>query len=79
MPFRKAHHVTAQIVKVAATKGCDLSELDIKEMQKIEPAITASVKNVLSVVDSVKSRTSPGGTSPLRVREAVRAAKEKLK
>ena len=41
--------------------------LPLKEMQAIEPKITAAALGVLSVEASVKSRTSYGGTAPKNV------------
>ena len=67
MPFRDAHHVTGAIVKLAETKGCDLDSLPLEAMQSVEPRITGDVYGVLSVENSVKSRTSYGGTSPQNV------------
>lgn len=64
LPFRKCHHITGQIVKLAEKKNCDLADLPLSEMQKIEPKITKEVYKVLSVENSVKSRNSFGGTSP---------------
>ncbi|ESR24180.1 argininosuccinate lyase [Lutibaculum baratangense] len=78
MPFREAHHVTGRIVGLADGKGCELAELSLQEMQGIEPRITEAVFGVLSVENSVKSRTSEGGTSPENVRAAVRAWRERL-
>lgn len=49
MPFRKAHHVTGAIVKLAEEKGSTLDELDIKDLQSIEPAITHEIYKVLKV------------------------------
>lgn len=77
IPFRQAHHVTAKIVKIASEKNCMLDALPIAEMQKIEPRITADVYNVLTVEQSVASRISEGGTSPVRVKEAIKVAKKK--
>lgn len=77
MPFRKAHHVTGQIVKLAASRQCGLEDISLKDMQRIESGITKAVFSVLGVENSVKSRTSFGGTSPVRVREAIKAAKAK--
>jgi argininosuccinate lyase len=68
MPFREAHHVTGRIVARAATDKVSLSELPLHEMQAIEPRINADVFDVLSVDNSVKSRTSFGGTAPKNVR-----------
>jgi argininosuccinate lyase len=67
MPFRDAHHVTGRIVAKASKDGVPLHQLPLKEMQAIEPKITAEVMGVLSVEASVKSRTSYGGTAPKNV------------
>ncbi|MDX2083249.1 MAG: argininosuccinate lyase [Rickettsiales bacterium] len=78
IPFRKAHHITGKIVKIAENKGVDLHQLKLSEMQKIEKKITTKIFEVLSVENSVKSRTSFGGTSHLRVREQINRAKKLL-
>lgn len=72
MPFRDAHHVTGSIVKAAETKGLDLDKLPLADMQAIEPKITKAVFSVLSVENSVKSRTSYGGTAPQNVLKMAR-------
>ena len=43
LPFRRAHHVTGEIVKRAEARGCTLAELPLAELQAVEPAITAAV------------------------------------
>src|SRR6185503_13931239 len=78
LPFRRAHHVTGEIVKCAEAMGCMLADLPLAELQAIEPAITAGVYEVLAVEHSVASRTSLGGTAPIRVREAVAAARQRF-
>lgn len=78
IPFRDAHHITAKIVKIASDKGKDLAELELKDMQKIEPKINAGVFSVLTVEDSVKSRTSFGGTAPENVKKAIIEAKKRV-
>jgi argininosuccinate lyase len=72
MPFRDAHHVTGSIVKIAEDKGIDLDQLSLADMQAIEPKITKAVFSVLSVENSVKSRTSYGGTAPQNVLKMAR-------
>ena len=72
MPFRDAHHVTGAIVKAAEAKGVDLDALALFDMQAIEPRITKAVFSVLSVENSVKSRTSYGGTAPQNVAKMAR-------
>ena len=79
MPFRDAHHVTGAAVKAAEDKGCDLADLSLEDLQAIEPRLTDAVYSVLTVEASVNSRTSYGGTSPVRVREQIARWKELLK
>jgi argininosuccinate lyase len=67
MPFRDAHHVTGRIVAKASEAGLPLDRLPLKEMQAIEPRITAEVVGLLSVEASVRSRSSYGGTAPKNV------------
>src|ERR1700726_658246 len=67
MPFRDAHHVTGRIVAAASKQDGPLHQLPLKNMQAIEPKITAAALGVLSVEASVKSRTSYGGTAPKNV------------
>jgi len=78
LPFRQAHHVTGEIVKRAEAQGCTLAELPLAELQAVEPAITMAVYDVLAVEHSVASRTSLGGTAPVRVREAAAAARSRF-
>jgi len=62
LPFRDAHHVTGRAVALAESKKLPLDRLSLDELQSIHGAITDEVYSVLSVQNSVKSRTSFGGT-----------------
>lgn len=77
-PFRDAHHISGSIVKLAEARGVPLAELSLAEMQSVEPAIDETVFSVLSARASMMSRTSFGGTSPIRVREQVAIWKDRL-
>jgi argininosuccinate lyase len=78
-PFREAHHITGRIVAMAEARGCGLADLSLSDMQSVEPGLKADVMSVLGVEASAGSRTSLGGTSPLRVAEQVRFWQERLK
>ena len=78
LPFREAHHVTGTLVAMAEAKGCDLPELTITEMKSVHDGITQEVYSVLGVENSVRSRTSYGGTSPVRVAEQIARWKSEL-
>ncbi|MGH6974202.1 MAG: argininosuccinate lyase, partial [Stellaceae bacterium] len=78
LPFRDAHHITGALVKRAEELGTTLAALPLKEMQKIEPRLTAAVRDILTVEKSVASRTSLGGTAPKLVAEAAKAARARF-
>src|SRR5258708_170585 len=78
LPFRDARHVTGRIVAEASNAGVPLHELPLKDMQAIEPKITAEALSVLSVEASVKSRTSYGGTAPKNVLAQAKAWLKRL-
>jgi argininosuccinate lyase len=78
LPFREAHHVTGRLVKLAEARACGLDALPLEAMRAVEPRITDAVFQHLTVEGSVARRTSLGGTAPVRVREAVAAARERF-
>src|ERR1700754_646782 len=63
LPFREAHHVTGALVALAEKKNCDLAALSLADMHSVNDRITTEVYKVLSVENSVASRTSLGGTA----------------
>ena len=70
VPFRDAHHITGRAVALAAEKGVDLADLALTDLTAIDERITEAVFDVLSVDNSVASRTSEGGTAPGNVKRA---------
>jgi argininosuccinate lyase len=78
LPFREAHHVTGSLVALAEKKGCDLPDLSLSELTSAHPGITQEVYSVLGVQNSVRSRTSYGGTAPDQVRAQIARWKAEL-
>ena len=78
VPFREAHHITGRAVREAEARGCGLADLSLETLVAIDARIDARVFDVLTVDASVASRTSHGGTAPVRVREAIAAARAGL-
>ncbi|WPY94031.1 argininosuccinate lyase [Limimaricola variabilis] len=79
LPFREAHHVTGSLVARAEEKGCDLPELTIEDMKAVHEGITEDVFGVLTVENSVASRTAYGGTAPANVRAQIARWRDALK
>ena len=78
LPFREAHHVTGRVVALAESKKLGLEKLALQDLQAIHADISADVFSVLSVQNSVGSRTSFGGTAPAEVRKQIRSWKKRL-
>jgi argininosuccinate lyase len=75
IPFREAHHITGRAVAAAEARGVRLDQLELAHLTAIDQRIDERAFGVLTVDASVASRTSFGGTSPVRVREAIAAAR----
>jgi argininosuccinate lyase len=73
LPFREAHHITGRIVAAAESSGVSLDKVPLEVMQEMHPGVTDAVFSVLSVRNSLKSRTSYGGTAPQNVRKMARS------
>jgi len=56
MPFRDAHHVTGAIVKIAEDQDCRLEQLNIIDMQAVEPRITPDLIQALDIKNIIKTR-----------------------
>ena len=78
LPFRQAHHVTGTLVARAEAPGCDLADLPLNEMQRVEKRITRAIYKVLTVEQSVASRKSLGGTAPANVTRAAASARQRF-
>ncbi|MFA5988087.1 MAG: argininosuccinate lyase [Sphingomonas sp.] len=75
VPFREAHHITGRAVKQAEEAGVALDALPLDVLRMVDARIDERVYGVLSIDASVASRTSFGGTAPVRVRAAIAAAR----
>ena len=78
-PFREAHHIAGSMVKLAESRNVPLAGLSLEDMQSVEPGLTDEVYSVLSARASMESRTSYGGTSPVRVKEQVALWQNRLR
>jgi argininosuccinate lyase len=78
MPFRQAHGVVGRIVAHCQERDCELVDLTLAELRLFSELIEADIFEVLSVDGSVNSRVSAGGTSRIRVEEALYKAEQFL-
>jgi len=78
-PFRKAYQITSKIVNFAEKKNKKLNELNIKEIQKIEPKLKSGVLNIFDLRNSIKSKKSFGGTSFENIKKMIEKYKKEIK
>lgn len=79
IPFREAHEITGRLVRLAIERGTALEDVPLAELQKVERRIGEDVFARLSIEAGMARRNVEGGTSPERVAEAVKGAKERVR
>ena len=79
MSFRKAYQITASVVNYAEKRKKKLNELNINELNKIEPKLSKDVLKVFDLKYSVKSKKSFGGTSFDNIKKMITKYKKSLK
>lgn len=78
MPFRNAHEVVGNAVRLGVETERDLSEMELSELQQFSDLITEDVFEYLTLEGSVASRDHYGGTAPKQVLAAIERAKRYL-
>lgn len=78
VPFRVAHEVAGECVRVCESRGIELWDLTDEDLAAISEHLTPGVRSVLSVEGSLASRDAAGGTAPARVAEQLEAARGRL-
>jgi argininosuccinate lyase len=64
IPFAQAHEAAGKCVALCESTHRQLHELSDEEFTSIHPAISADIRQVLTVDGALKSRTTIGGTAP---------------
>jgi argininosuccinate lyase len=76
LPFREAHGIVAELVRVAVAEGRALSSFDADELAEIAPALDREALSALLRSESwLESKISVGGTALARLREQLAEAR----
>jgi argininosuccinate lyase len=78
VPFRVAHELSGACVQACEQRGIELWDLSDDDFAAISPALTPSVREVLTVEGSLSSRDSRGGTAQVRVAEQLAEIRDRL-
>jgi argininosuccinate lyase len=79
VPFREAHEVVGRIVRERLAAGKDLAGLTLDDLRRHDKRFEASALEEMSPDRSLAARSSPGGTAPARVHEALAEAEAALR
>lgn len=78
VPFRVAHELAGEAVRVCEEKDCELWDLTDEDYLAISPALHAGVREVLTIEGSLNSRSAQGGTAPSAVAAQLEVLKSEL-
>jgi argininosuccinate lyase len=67
--FRDAHEAVGHLVVWCLSHDLGLEEVSDRDLAAVSEYLTPDVRAVLSVPGALASRSAPGGTAPVRVRE----------
>ncbi len=79
IPFREAHEITGKIVLRCIESNRDLPSLTLRELREFSPIISEDIFPVLEPAESVRARTSYGGTSPSEVMKQIKRYRKALR
>lgn len=72
VPFRQAHEITGKIVRYCIKNKKQLGEISINEFRNFSQIISKDIYSRLSAENSVKAKSSRGGTSPVEVKKQIK-------
>jgi argininosuccinate lyase len=76
LPFREAHGIVGQIVSYCEKQGTRVEDLSAEEWRSFSREFDGDIADCISPDGAMRAKTSPGGTSPDRVREQLAAARK---
>jgi argininosuccinate lyase len=79
VPFREAHEIVGRLVRGRLAEKKDLAGITLDELRAVDPRFGESAVGEVDISRSLRSRSSPGGTAPERVRAAVEEARAALR
>jgi argininosuccinate lyase len=78
VPFRKAHEIIGNAVRLGLESGRELNDLKLKELQVLSDAFAEDFFEAITLEATLDCHDVVGGTARARVAEALAAAKHRL-
>jgi argininosuccinate lyase len=78
LPFRQAHELVGQAVRLAESRNIPLTSLTLADLHTISDLFAADVTTIFNITTSLSGRAAPGGTAPAALTEQLAAAEATL-
>jgi argininosuccinate lyase len=78
MPFREAHSIVGQVVRLAETKGVALTELTLADLQEASAWFDEGATAIFNVETVLASRTVTGGVAPSALKAQLQMAQKAM-
>ena len=78
VPSRLAHERIGKAVQICLEKNCELGDLPIEELKSLSPAFDQDFYESLKLSSVLAIHDVPGGTAPVRVRQALSATRKRI-
>lgn len=78
VPFRDAHEIAGDAVRVCERKDIELWDLTDSDFADIDIRLTPQVREVLTLEGSLASRSAQGGTAPTAVAQQLKELDQKI-
>ena len=79
IPFRQAHHVVGNLVRIAEERGVELKDLPVNDLKSAHAFLTEEVKRMLGARSVVHLYASQGSPNPKLVRKEIEGWKVRLR
>jgi argininosuccinate lyase len=76
VPFREAHHLVGQVVRLAEERGNQLTDWEPADFAAVSPDFGSDVKATLSIPAALAAREITGGTAPEALRRQLEEARK---
>lgn len=78
IPFREAHHLVGQVVRLAEERGAAITDLTAEDLRSISPHFGPDAVAVLSVPAALAARAVIGGAAPTALSDQLAAARQAI-
>ncbi len=78
IPFRTAHGIVGQAVRLGLERGCELGDLPLADLQALSPEFQQDFFDAITLRATLDCHDVIGGTAVHRVKQALAAAEERV-